>query len=201
MVTWCRAEPGDLYAATRTARSDGRLAPGSASDPRAAPSAGQAIRAGDRRPALPVGERRQDPHAPCLGQARRIPPPRGCRAGSRSAAWPVLGDGVTRVSAAGLPHRLARAERSPGRPPRTAPRGRFRGRRASRRAAGLSARQASPANWNRSGPARRRPKTRTVCWQRHAGKCRRAERRVVSVTPQCQSLVPAEGLSRARPPG
>src|SRR5215510_8855578 len=49
VATGCRAEPGDLYAATRMAWSDGRLAPGSASDPRAAPSAGQAVRAGDRR--------------------------------------------------------------------------------------------------------------------------------------------------------
>src|SRR5215472_9431751 len=83
VATGCRAEPGDLYAATRMAWSDGRLAPGSAPDPRAAPSAGQAVRAGDRRgyrspgldqvPAAPLHREPQCPAHPAAGR----PCPRG----------------------------------------------------------------------------------------------------------------------------
>ena len=50
-------------------------------DPRPALPAHQPDRAGDSRPALPVGEHSPDAHAPPLRQARRPPPPRGRRPG------------------------------------------------------------------------------------------------------------------------
>src|SRR5262249_57665599 len=64
------------WPAAKTARTAQR-----GRDPRPALPAHQPDRAGDRRPAVPVGEHRPDAHAPPLRQARRPPPPRGRRPG------------------------------------------------------------------------------------------------------------------------
>src|SRR5215471_9196860 len=85
VATRCRAEPSDLYAATRIAWSDGWLAPGSAPDPRAAPSAA----APATGPGCPASFRPRSPR--------------------QAMGWPVAGRSCLERSGTGRPVRYRSA--------------------------------------------------------------------------------------------